>query len=159
MSCGYSTRYKLKHIVISNNIFSTLYSIFIVFALVFFARVFIFLRSLLLFFLSLPMSLVVWRFGYLCVYANVGTAAVDYLIWIHGIGAVRDTQSDLSVVGRLVVIRPLSSHTQRKLFPSSAKKLNVLLAFFWGKLNKLCVDSGLCRCVSREKKNAVLCVI
>lgn len=31
MSCGYSARYQ-KHIVISNNIFSTLYSIFIVFA-------------------------------------------------------------------------------------------------------------------------------
>lgn len=63
-----------KHIVISNNIFSTLYSIFIVFASSSFClHILLVLVYMLSNMLARSLGLVVWRFCYLCVYANVGT--------------------------------------------------------------------------------------
>lgn len=107
MSCGYSTRYKLKHIVISNNIFLE----FIFYFYCFHSSVFFLSLSRqgclgLIFLCSSSHSIsaahidcsVVWRFCYLCVYANVGTGAVDYLIWIHGIGAGLHSVRDIRVV-------------------------------------------------------------
>lgn len=67
-----------------------------------------------------------------------------------------------TVVGRLMVIFTSFWHffCARKLFVeqwvtySMCKEVHVCVGFLQGKLNKLCVDSGLLRCVSR-KKNVV----
>lgn len=166
MSCGYSTRYKLKHIVISNNIFlefifyfycfnssvffslsrqgfpSFAWSYFILFLLTFYHR-------------HTHRRSVVWRFCYLCVYANVGTVLL--IIWFGFMAlALVHSVRDIRVVGRLVVIR-CSWTKNDKLFTESRcdDEVECLVGFLWGKLSNLYVDSGLCRCVSR-KKNAVL---
>lgn len=156
MSCGYSIRYKLKHIVISNNIFSTLYSIFIVFTLVvFFARVLFFACSLSLF------SIHRWLFGDFAIYVFMRMLAL--CCWLFDLDSWHwrclrhmhiprcETVFGWSSCGYL------SHWNNEKRFPFRVcEQVECLVGFFfWGKLNKLCVDSGLCRCVSR-KKNAVL---
>lgn len=77
--------------------------------------------------------------------------AVDYLIWIHGIGAALQSTEYI----RVVVLWLFTALTHRKLLRRVRRSWMSCWFSSEGKLNKLCVDSGLCRCVSR-KKNAVL---